>query len=83
MLIAPEYQNDPQIVFSHTQFAEGRITWLEQLMTAVMKWAGLTKRVLRPTIMMKEMNITKGSGKWLCARKVTLPGHLSSSLMGQ
>jgi hypothetical protein len=82
--LGAEYKDNPQLVLSYTQ---ARIStsfpWLQELLSALLQYGGMTKPVLTPSDL-ETMGVHPGqNSKWLCAKKVTLPGHLSTPIQGQ
>jgi hypothetical protein len=84
-MFSQEFQTQPQVIFSKTSFRrENGTPWQLELLDALMNYAGFTKPVLSPADLKDQFGVhPDAGGKWMCARKMVLPGHVSTPVAGK
>jgi hypothetical protein len=84
-VIADEFQDDPQLIFTSTTMQmESSTMWFREMLAAIMHYGGMTKSVVTESSLEKTFGVHhREGGKWLCARKAILPGHFSTPVAGE
>jgi hypothetical protein len=83
-MIPSDFWKNPRLVFTSTDYDNKRSSpWQMELMEALMDYSKMKKPALASHELREMFGVHhEPGGKWLCARKVIVPGHFSTPIPG-